>query len=220
MCAMNISLPAFEDDFLNELMVCATFHTDSPSQLKSDESVRLQSKYTISEGTAWLRILLDSEDGTHGHLHFDIGRDSVYDELQSLETVDVSEVHKLVERFTDQAVDMVLSAEYSIPLDQLPARGMIRTLFEVGTESCGAYLSVDGASMSIDDDLFTKIRWYYNEKKDCIEVTLVARKESVIDDKYLEDVVELMRNGVECFIFETSEELRHATKIDETRAKA
>ncbi|MCH8216356.1 MAG: hypothetical protein IH892_06245, partial [Planctomycetes bacterium] len=172
------------------------------------------------EGAAWLRLLLDLEDGKPGHFHFDIGRDSVYGEQKSLEIVDINEVHKLVDRFAGLDVRIALSAEYSIPLNQLPERGMISTLLGVETESCGVNLSVDGASMSIEDDVFTRIRWFYNKNKKCIEANLEAQTESEIDDEYLEDAVELMRVGLECFIFETSEDLRYDTKTDETKAKA
>ena len=59
--------------------------------------------------------------------------------------------------------------------------------------------------MSIDAEIFHKLRWEYDKDDNTVCAEIFARSECEIEEGYLVKLVELMRDGFDCFILETEE---------------
>lgn len=202
---MNLAFPDFGDDSLMEFSVCALFTADPPSRLDAlPQRSLVQVRYEVAGNAVWARLAID-KTGDHGHVHFDFGREGVYSEKDNFEVKSIQEIGAILDGLNGQVAKLELNAHFAIDFDDLPEHGIITTLCGVSTESCGSTMSLDGASMAIDGDMFYKMRWNRDYESDSVCVELFASSESEIREQYLVDLAEIMRNGLDCFVFETSD---------------
>jgi hypothetical protein len=203
---MDLLLPDMKDEHLQEMVVCAWVHCDGHPE--TFEKVQVQSRYPTANGFGWARLLLEPDDDHgHAHLHFNICREDDCREVRSIPAVEASELGHLINRFSGRTANIALMGRYCADFGELSERGMICGLRGVSTESCGAQLVLDGASMSIvDHDFFTRLKWDYADDDDAVIVRLWAEIECSIEPRYLIDAVELMRNGLDCFVLETGQQ--------------
>lgn len=203
---MALVLPELSDEFLERLSVCAMFHADSVTRLQwLTKPLRMQAKYPSGSGLAWIRVLIESEDGVHGHFHAEIWKEVYFQELVPYKTVEIAKLVEQVEKLLGQEADMGISADFCVELDRIAKRGIISTLLGVSTQTCGAELMLTGAKMVVDGDLFSSVNWEYDEEDEVVNAEISADTVRVIDERYLEDAVQLMNQGLACFVLETEE---------------
>lgn len=208
---MALAFPDFDDQLLEQFTACANFHADDASRLTGIGRIGLQAQVNASGGPIWIRLVCEPDDeGVHGHVHFDIGREFIYEEVKSLTTVTPEELADAASRFFGQTMDVRFIATYSIMVEVLPRHGLISALLGIETESCGHCLALDGASMSIVGDLFTRLRWDLDEETDAVEVELTADTQTEYTTNYLPALIDVMRDGLECFVLETGEARKYA----------
>lgn len=207
---MNLAVPELQEFRLEQLSVCAFFDGDNDflSIWEKDEVGVYLSRDT-SYGEYVVRMVIQAETGefSHGHLHFDIGRPESFDNYQSLEQVSQDQLNEHLAQLEEIDLDVHIGSESLLPRDELPQRGMIKTLLGVSTESCGSRLVMTGSTMEIEGDLFRLLRWNFREETGMIDAKLSAETETTLDDAYLIHAASLMREGVECFVLETEERL-------------
>jgi len=220
-CAMNLLPPDFRDEMLQEATVCGYFHADASSRLDGlPTHTLLQSSYE-SGGKVWIRLIIDKEDdGVHGHVHCDIGRDGVYEQHGEFQIVTLEQLAEVFARFNGQQVDLDVTAHFMIPRKALPRRGIVSSLLGVGTETCGARLQLDGASFTIASDCFTSLRWEADEDVEYVCAQLKAKMASIINESYLCSAVASMVDDIACFVLETEEDVqRHVDSMRQPENK-
>ncbi len=216
---MSLEFPEFGDELLQRFSVCARFNVDSGSRLDGLPERTLSKTAHGGLGnsfSAWLAVDVDATN-SYAHAHFDFERVSGPEKATTENFVLKSndEIGALIAPFFGQAATIELSGEYLVPFDALPEHGIIATLRGVGTESCGSSMLLDGASMAIDGDLFYKLKWNFDYESDSVCASLFATSESAISDKYLVELADLMRSGLNCFVFEDPDS---GTGIDHDRS--
>lgn len=208
---MEISLPDLDELGIEELHLCAYFGGEDEflSRWITDE-VTLQSIYSTKNGDVCIRLVIQAELGedTHGHIHLDLAKSS--DDFASLDAFDlvpIDDLFKQIEPLKGHKVFASIAAGFVFSVEDLPIRGMIRTMLGVSTQSCGSQLSLTGAEMSIDGDLFQRLKWKLSDDDELVEAQLYADTETALASDYISSAARLMRQGVECFVLETEEGL-------------
>ncbi|MEX0677309.1 MAG: hypothetical protein WD063_09550 [Pirellulales bacterium] len=205
---MPIRLPEFSDKYAQALRVCAFAGEASKKKRRPLEKQYLQSSYPTDNGTAWMGLILEDADDDHIHFHIDLAFDHLFDESDKrFETISVQQAIKAIDRVIGLNANAYVCAQYSIPFGDLPKRGILASLLGTSTEVCGSEMCLTGATMNIDGDPFTKLRWQIGEDEDdelCIDVTLEADQViAEITDDYLIALAQTMRQGIDCFVFES-----------------
>ncbi len=221
---MDLSLPDLEQLGIEELHLCAYFGGDDAflSRWMTD-GVQLQSSYSTGNGDVGIRLVIEADgsgDDAYGHMHFDLKKTSEFTGVQKFDCVPISELVDHLEPLKGHEVFASIAADFVLPVDTLPSRGMIRTILGVSTESCGSQLSLTGAEMSIDGDLFQRLQWNFIEEGEFIDAKLYAETEADVGDDYIANAAQLMRQGVECFVLESEERLVRYAKQNAPESNA
>ena len=214
---MTLILPDFSDPWLTELSVCALFESAEPL---ATEQRLLQVRMEVDEDAVWIRMCSESEDGIHGHLHVDVGRERVFSGHPRYDTVSVEDIQEVVATHFGQMVSLKPSAEFDVPRGLIPEQGMLNTLLGLSTETCGAQMTLDAAGMTISDSPFTRLRWDFDETDDTVHVDIYAATEVELSESYLLDAAEFMRDGIDCFVLESGEPNEQRDRQMQSRAQA
>lgn len=203
-----MNLPDFRDESLQSLSACAIFHAERSDliSLVADCGKEFESEFDSDGAKAWIRLVVEAFDDNHGHLHIDVGRRSVFD-FSDRDKGDLHGIQERISRFNGQEVDVCVTGQFEVNVDDLPKRGLVSSLRRISTESCGAELRLTGAEMEIvNDDEFTGVKWSPGPDADTLTVEIDARATAVVGDDYLLNLVRLMHTGLECFILEAQKD--------------
>lgn len=208
---MELSLPDLGQLHIEELHLCGYFGGDDEFLSRwTTDGVNLQSRYPTKNGDISIRLVIEAEIGedAYGHIHFDISKTpDGFASLHEFDIVPIDDLFKQLEPLKGHEVFASIAADFVFSIGDLPRRGMIRTVLGVSTESCGSQLSLTGAEMAIDGDLFRQLKWKLSENDWLVETQLYADTETKIGRDYISDAAELMRQGVGRFVLETEEGL-------------
>jgi hypothetical protein len=211
----TLELPDLHE-YLERATFCANVELQKANVPK--DSQYLESSFILTDGKyshdnpsspTTIRLIFsgyeDVEENVHYHFDFERTPGDVPESFDKVDILKVIEVPSVIE---GALAHVYLSADFAIPLDECPARGMIPTLLGVETKSCGYDMSLSGAEMAIDGgDVFTKLKWSLNDDTNCINAHIEGFTVTEISSKYLVNLANLMDDGLHCFILETQDEL-------------
>ena len=205
---MTVCLPDFRDELLYELSACACACREDNKGVGWPEKgdTYLESGYSGHDHPAWIRLILDANDGEHCHFHVEVSREK-FDASSWFKSTSEGELVAAIEKLRGLTLDATLIAKYRVPMDSIPRRGIMRSLLGVSTQACGAEMFLSGATMDVESDLFRRITWQLSDTdRDQVNVKVEAQSASTVGDDYLTRFVEVMRDGLDCFVFESTKE--------------
>lgn len=155
----------------------------------------------------WIRLVVQAPGGSHLHLHVEISREEM-DRI--FQVVDLRDLLGVIENFMGTQVYGSVTAKYSVPIERLPRRGILCSLLGISAEACGSEMILTGATMDIEGDPFNRLVWQVDdENEDKVSVTLEADAEFEVEEGYLVKLSQVMREGVDCFVYESQENVEH-----------
>jgi hypothetical protein len=203
-----IAIPKLPVEFI-EFGGCVTFETDKPELVSWVASNGLDSvvaKFSDGGHPCWLEVSIESWDEKKKiHLHVETSRvkpkHASDNDLRDAKDL-VAIVSEFVEKIVSESPVIVSRARLSVPRVEIPEHGIIGRLLRFDQRSCGASFSVNGASLDIDDEVFTAMN--FRENGDAVFVELWAESGIQFDSDFLIRLVELMQIGTDCYVFERS----------------
>lgn len=199
-----LALPDFRDSYLDRITVCTLVCAEA-GWPEDDFLVE------VEQPGCWMALGMNRVDDHHGHIHFEIAGDPMEPtDGTPVKKALIEEAWKHLETFVDAHADISVTAYYSVPVDDLPRRGLLRALSGLSTKVCGNQVSLTGGTMAIEGDLFTELRWKLDpdEGNEVVGGRLFGRGESKISDGILTNAFETARDGLNCFVFERKQEGR------------
>ncbi len=209
-----ITLPKLPPDFA-EFGGCVSFSSENQELIdwvKAHSIDHAVATFTERGEPRWLSVTLDAwecdVDETHGitiHLHVETSRvrpsraDDV--ELRPAEGLVIT-ISEFIEKAVAESPTIESRAQLIVPRADIPEHGIIGRLLRFHQRSCGASFTVDQVSLKIEDEVFSRL--HFREEDDEVRVNLWAETEVVFENDYLVKIVELMRIGVDCYVFERS----------------
>ena len=199
---MLLSLPSLSENRLDSLFVCAAFEADDllTEWLRSEGEIHARVRYGDNCVCMLACEILD--DGKF-HLHFDLATDKHFSKSESLKDYTAEELSNSLEKIAGRTICATIGAYFSVKRDAIPKWGMLSSLLDVTTESCGANLSLTGAKMAIEDPVFRRISWNLADDFETLCLSIEAVEESIVDDAYLSNAVAIATRGLDCFVFES-----------------
>lgn len=202
---IDLVLPKLPDGFA-QFGVCAII------EAHDEKVVRWVRKHSLDDAVAefrdqdgeqrWLEVNIDTRDDESVHLHVEISREKLKSKDKPR---NIEELVKSITSFLDKVGgERVVMSRARIPVhrSEIPANGTIGRLLSFSSESCGAKFSVQGASLDIEDDAFSRLTFNYREKDQKVYVELWAISMVDFDREYLACLAELMETGAECYVYE------------------
>src|SRR5437879_6090936 len=116
-----LSLPDLQNGFIEDLIVCAQVVADHGWP---EKRTRVQAEYRKDERVFWLYLVVNRVAPTHGHIHVELGPTE-----SDADKVSLDQLFDLLRPFIGRSAEyMRIEGEYSVPLDELPRRGMIQNV--------------------------------------------------------------------------------------------
>lgn len=212
---MPLHLPDFRQEYLSGLTACCWLHgkREHPGLLDLDfRSTRVCSEYKAGEVDAVISLCVDSQDGTHFHVHIEINRKDPEKSFPSYFTpLPVDSLKLLIEDFLGEDAEVYWDGKFAVPRKHLPKHGMLEALLGVTTESCGTDLELQGSKFAIRGEVFTDMEWSWDEETDCIDATISAETTGEVTEDYLVKAADILQGGMNCFVLESAEDQSYAT---------
>lgn len=207
-----LDLPQLPPDF-EQFGVCVTVESSDKQFVSWVRENAIDNEYDEfrSGGDSWwLEVTLETWDDSTSHLHVEAMREMP----RGGKRRSVLELSALISGFIEKASkeSLLINSRARIPVlrSDIPEHGMLAELLRYSRKSCGSAFSLRGATLDIEDDVFTKLSFNYRKRDDTLFVELWAQCGIEFATDYLVRIVELMRLGADCFVFErVSREASH-----------
>lgn len=147
------------------------------------------------------------------HLHVEISRTEPEDEEGRHCNFDdiVKIITECVEKIAGKEVYVRFRGYLPVARKDIPSQSAVGKLLAFSRKAGGAEMSLNGASLKIGDEIFSRLMFNYDDDDEMAFVTLCAREECEIDEGYMDALGELMEAGADAFVFERiSREASHA----------
>lgn len=210
---MPLTLPAFDDPALITLSVCGMHDADQADKLAwlgEEGSLRV----TTTNKSVDVLLAIERHPDKTGHVHIDVGRPASFKWLKSdleYSEVPASKFRDHIEKLIGLTLEVRATAEFRIPLDALPKRGLVTTLLELNTEANGMELRMKGCEMVVNDDLYSGFSFRLSNDAHC-DVSILMKSTVGITNTYLVDFEKLAIQGIEWFAFESTRKTPHAVR--------
>src|SRR3989442_1175357 len=159
------------------------------------EGVQLSGKAEFNEDAQfgdgfWFHVLSENSTRTANkkevHLHIDVKkRFKTAKKKPPTSTIDALTAE--IAKFAGKTVACWISAEYLVPIADLPAGGVIQAFLGLSTQAGKHNLAFHGASMNIDDEQLDELRWVRSEDGKSVVVVLDAKLDFTISSEYIDE---------------------------------
>lgn len=201
---MPLHLPDFRQESIHGLTFCSLIHRDTEDHNLGELPLHAFAKYDAGGIPAILFVILEKadDDDMHYHFHVNVDRQESARDTSRYVEMNVDDLKDRVEVLFGDNVAAYIDVRYLVPRSKLPRGGMIETLLGVSTHSCGSELELRGSRFAIDGDPFTEMDWRLDDESDCIRGTLAGETETIIGEDFLIQIIDLLDEGIECFVLE------------------
>jgi hypothetical protein len=196
---MPIILPDFKKTHCVSITACADI-TPADRVLKrwlqnEEDTISI---FKTALGKTCLRVMYGGRSGNH--IHIDLGQSSFFTSA-SIPKANrtIAQVQKKIDFLMGKAVDVDLRGLFEIPIDELPANGLVRTLFfETKTTNVG--IKMIGARFAVSGGPVGRISWQMKSKT---EVGIVFESHTLktsISEDYLTKALGILESAFNAFI--------------------
>jgi hypothetical protein len=165
--------------------------------------------------TAWMEAtleLFDEDETIHFHVEFSIEKPDTDDVVELPAPDIVKKITTFLSQGSEQEGFAQSHAVIEVPRKEIPENGLVAKLLNFHQQSCGAKLSLAGATLTMDDEAFTKMKFAQRNESDDICVELWAEGFAEIDEGLISSFFDLLSTGFDCFAFERLSREQPSTK--------
>jgi hypothetical protein len=196
---MPIELPDFKNSHCVAVTACANIQfadRDILNSIKRGKETFAVFKTALGETN--FRVLLGDNSGRH--VHIDVASSSVINKQANPKTrLTLPQVKNKLEPFMGREVEVWLRGLFSVKLDELPANGIIRTLF-VETKMGNVGIKTEGSQFAVSGAPVESISWHVMPKNK-IGITLTSGiLKTKISQSYIMEALHILESAFNVFI--------------------
>jgi hypothetical protein len=222
----ELHLPDFRQPFLTGISFCSTVAIepsddfgDVPREgyawyeaVGADQRALFLTQFNLCEGMG--------NHPPHHHLHFNLDIESHAGEVSEFPETPLSELKDRSLLLFGRKASASIIGYFSIPLSELPKRGVVNALLGVEAPASGWQLSLNGARFLVEGDTFTELSWDVDEDLQCIKGTIEGEIEVTINDDVLTQLADFFEDGIYRLLVERTEGEKSHAKSQAVRRKA
>jgi len=146
----------------------------------------------------------DDESGRGAHLHIELRRVDMDDQLSLTTTLEsiLGLVSDFIRKTAGEEAFCVCRSRLYISRADIPEDGIIANLLHFKRRLYDTSFALTDASLRVEDDVFDSLRFRYNEEKDRVMAELWASQYITVSEEFFTEFAKLMETGVDCFVFD------------------
>jgi hypothetical protein len=222
----ELHLLDFRHRFLTGIAFCSTVdiqpgdeHQELPREgyawydaVAAEQRALFLVQFNICEGT--------DTHPRHYHLHFNLDLEDYAAELSDFREAQLDELKAGVLPLFGRMASVGVIGHFSIPLSELPKRGMIQALLGVEAPAASWKLNLSGARFMVEGDTFTEVSWDVDDDWECINGKIEGFLQIEIGDETLTHIADLLEKGINQLLVERPEgEKSHGEKSASVRRR-
>ena len=184
---MNIKFPSFKNTECVNLTVCGELKLDKSKKISLLKTTKTMiSSYRANNKKAYIRVIAERENSNY-YLQIDSALSEFFGKGNTPKTIhNINEVRSFLKKYLGYAIYVFIDATFKTAINNLPSKGLIRTL-NAGTKEGNIGVKLTAGTFAISGAPIFKIVWntYKENKIKNISIRVIAEKSDIIDELYL-----------------------------------
>ena len=194
-----MELPILERTSCKSLTACAEIQA-APQQLltRLNQAKNMVARYGSGLGAGLVRLLPGGRSGKH--VHVDCALRTFFPQgLLPKATHKKAEIIAILDEVIGSQLDVGVHACFEVPLQELPAHGLIRSL-SAEEETAGISIKLTGGRFSMTGAPLQQVKWLLTDDGDIVKVEIGAMKVVEAKANYLQELLDWIDEQFKVFV--------------------